>query len=211
MSNESLVKYREQAISVIKSYFPKVQEALFYLEAKECEFSLAAYIDIRDVLSHLCTILREDIDAAAARDNVSNLCEHLRRAIAEPYQIAFERRLAKINERYHIYNRKLAKWERILFLRGHHHSTREIVRTGIVNARNLWIRGRRKKGSNMWNAEFEEAIEHFIEAYDILSDLEPKIQEMYNRLHERKFFLYLSLGTVILGTIISAAVIIFRS
>ncbi|MBM3282732.1 hypothetical protein FJY90_00625 [Candidatus Gottesmanbacteria bacterium] len=209
MKNENtLAEHREQAISLIKNYFPKVQEALYYLEGRESKHSLAAYIDIRDVLSHFATLLREDIDTESARDNIANLCEHMRRAIAEPYQIAFENKLGKIDDQYNIYKYRLLKWERILFLHKHHFPIHETIKKNVINAKNLWIEGRRKKNSNMWDAKFEEAISHFIEAYDVLSDLEPKVQEVYNRIHERKFALYLALGGIVLSTVIAVIIAI---
>jgi len=210
MNDETiLVEHRERAISLIKNYFPKIQEALFYLEGKESKHSLAAYIDMRDVMSHFSTLLREDINIESARDNIANLCEHMRRAIAEPYQIAFEYKLGKINDQYNIYKYKLLKWERILFLHKHHFPIHQEIRKSVISAKNLWIEGRRKKNSNMWDIEFEEAIDHFIGAYDILSDLEPKLQEIYNRMHERKFALYIAIGGIVLG-VVSIIIAIFQ-
>ncbi len=208
-NKDDLTEYRNQALSNIKDYFPKVQEALFYLEAKECKYSLAAYIDIRDVLSHYSTLLREDISSDSARDNVSNLCEHLRRAIAEPYQIAFESKLSEMENQYTLYNHKLARWEKLLFLSKYLSPLRERLRNGIIEAKTLWISGRKKKGSNMWDETFEESIQDFVKAYDILFELEPVLEDIYSRIHERKFLLYVSIFAIIAGSTITSIALIF--
>ena len=81
-------EYLEQMIRLIRERYSIVKKGTKYLENLEREYDLTALANIRDFVSHIETVFREDICDREREANLDQSEEHLRRALVEPYQTA---------------------------------------------------------------------------------------------------------------------------
>ncbi len=195
---EDIKKIFDKAVDAILFNYPKITDSLFHLEARDHRRSLSTYIDIRDILSHLVTISK-CLTKEQAEANYINMCEHIRRAIVEPYQITLELKLRDIHSLYDLYKRNFLKREKLFFVS--QEKTRQLrgeVESQFKKVSELWFEGRLLKSADLQSIEFEKAISSFLSGYNLLNEIEPKIEELYSSYYARKTQI-LVIGVFLLG------------
>jgi len=153
-----------QMIELLRERYTAASYALTYLEARSLEYDLVGLANQRDVLSHFATICDASKSLKKREESLASAEEHLRRAIVEPYQTVLEERLARFIDVYKDYEKNIFKKEKLVKLdkvTDHDH-----IRQEIETIKKLDQEARDKKNCNIWNAEWEDAVECFKRAYD---------------------------------------------
>jgi hypothetical protein len=74
-------------LSLVRDNYAKADKASYFLERRAGVSNACAITNLRDVLSHLATLLDPTTPPDKRADQLSNGEEHLRRAIIEPYEM----------------------------------------------------------------------------------------------------------------------------
>lgn len=169
------IEYIEWLIDIIRTQYRTVKKGTRYLETAEREYDLTALSNIRDFLSHIETAFQENIPDKARKANLIQSEEHLRRALVESHQTALEARLVKFLEEYDSYEKEFLKNERKYGL--HSITDHDGIRKDIRYIQDLLHNGRGKKGVNIWNEEWEEGVEDFINGYKLTIEIQDKLKK----------------------------------
>lgn len=164
----------EWLIDIIRIKYRTVKKGTKYLETSEREYDLTALSNIRDFLSHVETAFQEGTPEKARKENIIQSEEHLRRALVESHQTALEARLDKFLEEYDSYDKEHLKNEKKygINLTTDHAGMRKNIR----RIQEFLYAGRQKKGVNIWNEEWEEGVEDFINGYKLTVELQDKLK-----------------------------------
>ena len=164
-------------ILILKNY-KRADEATAFLENRAGVSNVHAFTNVRDVLSHLATMLDPNTPPEKKRDQLNNAEEHLRRAVLEPYEVAFGKLIQQFQTIYDDYIKHVVPaTDKYVPL----NSAPNMV---SVNARlrgihDLYVSGRKAKGRNLWTPEWEKGVASFIEAYDKLVTLKSELEDYY--------------------------------
>lgn len=161
---------------LVRDNYKKADKAAHFLERKADITNTCSMANLRDVLSHMATLLDPATPSERRADQLASAEEHLRRAIIEPYEIA----LAAVNEKfrpaYEDYRKKL------LPLREDTEGfrtapSRRDIDNKLQEIDELAEKAKIAKGRNQWDEEWEQGIESLIEAYKRSADLHAEIEE----------------------------------
>lgn len=167
----------ERFLILIRDGFPLVDRATFFLETGEGVSNVAALANVRDVVSHLVTLLDPSTPPEERAAQLANAEEHLRRAATEAYEIALGRafeRFQSLHERY--------KGEGL----GRKGSDLNLPAVSSVNSRLAEIRelasaGRNAKTRNLRDPAWEHGIAQLMLAYDKLAQLSSELDYYVHR------------------------------
>jgi hypothetical protein len=81
----------ESFLKLVRDYYRKADRASYFMEEHGHIMNTSAVANLRDVLSHLATLLDPSTPPERHQAQLENSEEHLRRAILEPYLIVIGR------------------------------------------------------------------------------------------------------------------------
>lgn len=167
----------EVFLRLLRDKYRLADTANFHLEHRENVSGISiAITNQRDVTSHFITILRTPgLTKEKQLEQISNAEEHLRRAIIEPYEQLVNARVSILLENLILYKEKvLPRATEPGF--SSCPSLRQIENT-VVAINKLRDSGRSRKSKNIWDADWEEGVKAFVEAYELARELCLKIDE----------------------------------
>lgn len=158
----------EDFLLLIRDNYNRADKAMFFLEQRSGILNLQAITNVRDVLSHLATMLNPKLSEEQRWEQLGNVEEHLRRAIIEPYEIALSDSMEKFGTVHAEYKRL------VLPIKDQHpalqHAPNAVsIQASLRQIGDLAAKGRTGKGKNLWNQEWEEGVTSFVEAFDKLA------------------------------------------
>lgn len=170
----------ERFLLLIRNNYGKVDEARFFLEQKTGVASVPAMANVRDVVSHLASLLSRDTPDDKRFEQLANAEEHLRRAIIEPYETALNKLTVQFEDLYEQYKAKVVPIQ-------HRHADLggapavAAIEKRLDEIQHLSSNGRFAKAKNLWDSEWEEGVASFIEGYGKLAKLRSELEEYFNR------------------------------
>ena len=169
----------EDFLRLIQNNYKEADKATFFLEQRTGVVNVQGIANVRDVLSHLATLLSPDTPTEKKAAQLANAEEHLRRAIIEPYEVALNELLIKVNEFYFNYKRYLlpVKNKHLILASAPNEVS---IDASLREIAALYSQGRKGKGKNIWTPEWEQGITGFIEAYENLSSLYADLEKHWN-------------------------------
>lgn len=199
----------ERFLRLIRDNYPKADASALFLEEVAGTTHTLTMANLRDVLSHLATLLAEDTSPQDWEAHLACAAEHFRRAIQEPYGVA----LGDLRERFNVVQ---ARYEQILphiqkmqrqglFNKA---PTNQIIQGRLRTVATLVAAGRKAKRSNRINAEWDQGVASYAEAYDNLEKLSHELSshiheyEAIRQSHMSKFWSVAGMiGTIVFGII----------
>lgn len=165
----------EEFLTLIRDNYRQADQATAFLEHRARVSNVHAFTNVRDVLSHLCTMLDPATPAERKRDQLNNAEEHLRRAILEPYEVGFSKLTSDFIDVYAKYKQFV---EPLIDVHVPLNSapTIAMVDSRLREIHDLAKKGRSAKGRNLWTPEWETGVASFIEAYDKLSTMKSELE-----------------------------------
>jgi len=165
----------ERFLALIKEHYHQADTATFYLEQRTGIINVHAITNLRDVLSHLATLLTPGLSPDQQVAQLSNAEEHLRRAIIEPYEVALNELVIRFRDLFKKYK------EELLAAQGRYSDLTAAPSAASIESRmktlaNLIANGRRSKGINLWDPEWERAVSSYVEAFEALSALYSEVE-----------------------------------
>lgn len=165
----------EDFLLLIRNNYGRADKAMFFLEQRSGILNLQAITNVRDVLSHLATMLNPKLTEEQRNEQLGNIEEHLRRAIIEPYEIALSDAMEKFSKMHGDYKRL------VLPIKTDHtalqHAPNAVsIEASLREIGTLTAKGRTGKGKNLWNTEWEEGVTSFVDAFDKLSALHIELE-----------------------------------
>jgi hypothetical protein len=145
-------KLVESFLTLIRDNYREADKATFFLEQRTGIVNVQGIANVRDVLSHLVTLLNPDTPPEKKAEQLANAEEHLRRAIIEPYELALNDLLIKFNELYFNYKERLLPVkDRHLLLQSAPNDVS--IEATLKEVGELYVLGRSGKGKNFWSKE----------------------------------------------------------
>lgn len=168
-------KLIEDFLTLIRDNYKKTDEATAFLEHRARVSNVHGITNVRDVLSHLTTLLDPNTPPDKKRDQLNNAEEHLRRAILEPYEVGFSKLIQDFILVYENYRQEV---EPIIDQHVALNSApnQQIVDSHLTEIYGLAKRGRHAKGKNLWTPEWENGVANFIDAFDKLAALKSELE-----------------------------------
>jgi hypothetical protein len=179
------IEHIEWLIDIIRTKYRIVKRGTKYLETAERKFDLTALANIRDFLSHIETAFNEDVPEKERSESILQSEEHLRRALVESHQIALESRLEKFLEEYAQYEKDLLPNEARYGI--DHITNHGSIRENIRKIQEYYNEGRKRKGTNIWNKEWEMGVEFFVNGYELAVKLQDEIKHYKEKYHSNKY------------------------
>jgi hypothetical protein len=170
----------EEYLYLIQQNYKRADVAMFFLEERRNVVNFQGITNVRDVLSHLVTLLDPATPPERQAGQIHNAEEHLRRAINEPYEVALHDLIVEFSRVYQDYKEKVLPVKESYAALANAPEKDEIETT-MRNVRQLIAKGRSSKAKNMWNEEWEEGVISFTEAYDSLFILHLTIERYYHQ------------------------------
>jgi hypothetical protein len=208
----------ERFLGLIRDNYEKADRSSFFLEEVAGKTHSLVAANLRDVLSHLATMLQPDLSREHRKSQLATAEEHFRRAIQEPYAIALGNLRERFNKVHDNYLRVLPFIEKAqkrgLFDGALTDSVIQVRLRGIAASA---AAGRGAKRQNQINAEWDLAVAKYAEAYDGLEALTHKLS---STIHEyeavernsasRRWSLVGAIGTLVFG-LLSALFVLYPS
>jgi hypothetical protein len=208
----------ERFLLLVRDNYPKADRATFFLEEVAGKTHTLVMANLRDVLSHLATMLSTTTPRENWEAQLASAEEHFRRAIQEPYAIA----LGSLRERFSsVFPRYQDLLPRMLNLQKHGLfdgiPTVEIVQTRLRRINELASEGRSAKRLNHIDANWDSGVGSCVEAYDKLEALTHELSGHIHQYDSRrdsqigKVLSWLGLaGTVVFGAVSLLLVVLPR-
>jgi hypothetical protein len=177
-------KILEDLIDLLFFQYPKARESIISFESHANEMPVYAFTELRDFIDHINLAIRQDLSSKEIPHHLAQAEEHLRRAVAEPYQGMVQEELKEIVNLFGKYN---ASWfKKIPFVQAkliqydeYYKKQREI--------HDLLEKGRKLKSCNIWSDDFDEAIQNcFLPALEKSISLKQTLIEAMEVSKERK-------------------------
>jgi len=166
----------ESFLLLIRDNYKKADQANLFLEQRTGEANVYGITNLRDVLSHLATLLSTKTPDEKRPEQLTNAEEHLRRAIVEPYETAFNKLTVQFDDLYEKYKRDvLPVQDRFPGLQAAPNAGS--IEAQLEDTRGLTSNGRLAKAKNLWDPEWETGVTSFIDGYKKLSDLHRMLEE----------------------------------
>lgn len=173
----------EKFLTLIVRTYPKADEAHLFLEERARVTNVVGMSNLRDVLSHLVTLVEPGLSDEHRVAQLATAEEHLRRAVIEPYQLAIDHvlrtRFDAIYEEYCSLVEPLRDEDPRLSAA----PSRDRIGKTLKRVRTLVEKGRKAKGRNLWDKKWEDGVSCFIEAYDILDTVMDQLTRYLNLYH----------------------------
>jgi hypothetical protein len=150
-------------------------KAAYFLERQAGVVNTCSMTNLRDVLSHLATLLDPNTPPRKRASQLASAEEHLRRAILEPYEIGLANLTEKFEATYEIYRRKILA--RSLSPGFAAAPNRVHVEGRLAEINLLALQGKQAKGRNMWDGEWEDGVAAFAESFNKLAALHSEIED----------------------------------
>jgi hypothetical protein len=168
------IKHIERIIDIIRKRYSIVKRGTKYLETIERKFDLTALANIRDFVSHIETAFNENANEMEREESIIQSEEHLRRALVESHQIALEARLESFLDEY-------VKYEKDFMPNEAKYGINKITKHSEIRANIRKIQqylddGRTRKGTNIWNKEWEMGVEFFAQGYELAIKLQDELK-----------------------------------
>ncbi len=195
----------EQVIEILNCNLPVLNKAMNYVENEAREIPIQAFIEGRDVLHHLHDLVNNMEDDKAVEKNLTEMKQHFRRGIVESYQTIYDRKRNYLDGLYQKYCNAFKQYEKLFFLDKTNQSIHEKVNNRLNQSGKLWIKGRNLKNNDYDNPKFQQSIDCFKKAFDLLDGLEPEIDSLWSTFNKR---FYLS-GVSIFCFLFVVALLIF--
>jgi hypothetical protein len=166
----------ERMLEVIRDSYPKADAANFFLEQKTGVTNIAGVTNLRDVLSHLATLLDPSLTPEKRDEQIVNAKEHIRRSIVEPYEVTY---LAKMKELKTCFE----QYKKLVLPNVDNHPalqtapTRAVVDAKLRAIHALAIKGRGGKANNDWNVSWDESVGCYVEAVNLTTDLHDSLNQ----------------------------------
>lgn len=197
----------ERFLVLVRDNYPKADRASFFLEEVSGKTHALITANLRDVLSHLATLLSPDTQPQDWEAQIASAEEHFRRAIQEPYAIALGNLREKFNAihgRYEENYHHISKLKRRGFLAAA--PDPEAIQKRLRKISDLASEGRSAKRRNRIDEKWDDGVASYIEAYN---DLEVFTAELSTHIQDQQSLRDGSQGKTwgILGVI--AAVVFF--
>jgi hypothetical protein len=169
-------KLVETFLELIRDNYKKADAASLFLEQRTGKANVYGITNLRDVLSHLATLLNSGTPEEKRQEQLTNAEEHLRRAVVEPYETALNTLTVQFDDLYEKYKRD------VLPVQDRFPGLQAAPNTGSIEAqleevRGLTSNGRLAKAKNLWDPEWEVGVASFIEGYKKLADLHRLLEE----------------------------------
>jgi hypothetical protein len=161
---------------LIRDNYTKADKAAHFLERKADIANTCSIANLRDVLSHMATLLDPSTSPADRLEQQANAEEHLRRAIIEPYEIALAALTQKFTLVYDGYREKVIPKKDST--EGFHTApTRFDIEDRLRAINDLAEKAKQAKGRNRWDADWESGVSALIDSYNKLYDLYGEIED----------------------------------
>jgi hypothetical protein len=184
---------------LIRDNYKKADKAAHFLERKAGITNTCSMANLRDVLSHMATLLDPATPPEHRADQLASAEEHLRRAIIEPYEIALAALTEKFGPTYDGYREKLIPIREST--EGFRTSpNRHDIDNRLQEIDELAEKAKHAKGRNKWDAEWELGIISLIDAYRKLAELHAEIEEWIFRLNQHQAAQALNVASASLTT-----------
>lgn len=143
-------------IDLLFFQYPKAREAIIAFESHTDEAPIFAFTELRDFIDHMNLALHQDLSSDSIPHHLAQAEEHLRRAVAEPYQGMIQEEKKQIKKLFTIYEKRWFKklpfvTSKVIQLQEYYDKKREI--------NDLLSKGRTLKACNIWSADFDKAIQ----------------------------------------------------
>lgn len=168
----------ETFLFLIQKNYKRADMATFFLEQRSGIVNFQGITNVRDVLSHLVTMLSKDTPDERRAEQLYNAEEHLRRAINEPYEIALNELIVRFSKLYEKYKAVTLPIKDSYAALANAPSSKT-VEDSLTQIRELQAKGRASKAKNLWTEEWEEGVASFIQAFDMLSELNHSLEGYY--------------------------------
>lgn len=190
MGNDAFDSFEEEHrqiiyrfLTLIRDNYKKADKAAYFLERRAGVSNICAITNLRDVLSHLATLLALDTPSDKRRDQLANAEEHLRRSIIEPYEMALGELAGNFKTLYDRY------CEQLLPVKDRHPSLHgapnEIqIKAQLSEIDGFAESGKRAKARNLWDDDWEVGVEGLAAAFDKLSDLKEELDSYWFRFEQ---------------------------
>lgn len=157
-------KILEKILITIRDKCPAALEAITHLETKTGKKATQALNNIRDVLFHFATTVRElGKSTETIKQQLGPIEEHFRRAIIEPYEHAANIRAVELDELWENYLETVFP---ITHKLNPCPTTTDEQKGKINNIKDLIRKGRDAKRENAWTSIWEQGCKAFEKAYD---------------------------------------------
>jgi hypothetical protein len=161
---------------LIRENYKKADKAAYFLERRAGVTNTCAITNLRDVLSHMATLLDPATPPSRRTEQIANAEEHLRRAILEPYEIGLGELTSKFLKVYEKYRERLLPVKEVVD--GFDSAPNRVhVESRLAEIYELAETGKLAKGRNLWDDQWEEGVAALAEAYDKLSELHNEIDD----------------------------------
>jgi hypothetical protein len=170
---------------LIRDSYEKADMANMYLEAncQDPTVNVASLANLRDVLSHFATFLRNGLATDRRKEQIINATEHLRRAILEPYELTYRDKVRHFRELFQRYVEELLpeKDQHPFLLSA---PTRHNIESRLSALNAEAEKGRLAKGNNEWVPEWEAGIACYLRAFESLKELAREIEDHWYKFQE---------------------------
>lgn len=172
----------DRFLLLVRDNYQAAERAIFVLEERAGILSTAALTNLRDVLSHLSSMLEQGASEEKRAAQLASAEEHMRRAIFDPYATA----LGQLRKKY---RETLAEYRKtVLPKRAKDICFKDAPDEGAIRARweeivQLSQDGRSAKGRNLWDQPWEDGVASYIKAFDRLSSLNDELCGYINNHH----------------------------
>jgi hypothetical protein len=160
---------------LIRDNYRKADKAAHFLERRANIVNTSSMANLRDILSHMATLLDPNTPSQRRRDQLASAEEHLRRAIIEPYEIGLgdlTQKWAPVYDSYRGIVLSLNKAEGFRTA-----PSRTEIENRLRDIDDLAEKGKYAKGRNLWDEQWETGVQGLVEAYDQLSDLYLEVED----------------------------------
>lgn len=202
----------EQILLMIRDKFEDFDKGTYYLASLGYDNDIG-YRNIRDMLSHIKTALSKEANRKEKEIQVSLAEEHLRRALVEPYEVGAQEEFKKTRDLYNKFTKLICsiKENEKQFLKA---PAEDKLKEQLKSIYRHMETGRKKKSVNLWNSDWEEAVEEFTKAaekaQEINNHLEIDIDLMTHRnIHKQNkvYFIWALAATILFGIVSVVGVI----
>lgn len=170
---------------LFRDHYSKCDKATSFIESRTGVSNISAITNLRDALSHFCTALQPETPPEKRVDQYTNAEEHFRRAIIEPFELALEIELAKLEKLYVKYKAELIpvrdRYEEL-----EDSPTESFIDSSAKEIKQLQENARIAKARNRLDEAWEKGVSDYIRAVDLAESLYRRMEGHWNRLRRIK-------------------------
>lgn len=170
----------EKYLILVKENYRKADKATYFLERKTGISNINTITNVRDLLSHLLTLLDTSLSYEQRVAQLSTAEEHLRRSIFEPYERTVSHISLELEDLVTYYKQFILpiKENNEVFKNALNLISIESVLKEVEELRNS---ARRCKGRNLWDEKWEDGIKDLLDAFQLLENLKSSLEEYRNK------------------------------